>query len=61
VEARYATIALRAVGRTEDEPVRWLVDGRRTAATRWPLRSGTHTIRALAASGRRASVTIRVR
>jgi penicillin-binding protein 1C len=61
MDARYATIALRAVGRPEDEPVRWLVDGRRAASTRWQLRSGTHTIRALAASGRRARVTIEVR
>jgi penicillin-binding protein 1C len=61
VDARYATIALRAVGRAEDAPVRWLVDGRRAASTRWRLESGTHTVRALAASGRTARVTIRVR
>ena len=61
VDARYATIALRAVGRREDEPVRWLVDGRPSTSIRWQLRSGTHTVRAVAASGRTANVTIEVR
>jgi membrane carboxypeptidase/penicillin-binding protein PbpC len=61
VDARYATIALRAVGRRQDEPVRWLVDGRPTASTRWQLREGTHVLRALASSGRSAQVTIQVR
>jgi membrane carboxypeptidase/penicillin-binding protein PbpC len=61
VDARYATIALRAVGRRQDEPVRWLVDGRPTASSRWQLREGTHVLRALASSGRRAQVTIQVR
>jgi penicillin-binding protein 1C len=61
MDARYATIALRAVGRPEDEPVRWLVDGRRTGSTRWQLRAGMHTIRAVAASGRTARATIEVR
>jgi penicillin-binding protein 1C len=60
VDPRYATIALRAVGAAADEPVRWAVDGRPTADTRWRLRSGTHAISAVAASGRTARVTIQV-
>ena len=59
-DPRYATVALRAVGRPGDEPVRWSVDGRPVASTRWQLRSGTHAIRAVGASGREAEVTIRV-
>jgi penicillin-binding protein 1C len=61
VEARYATIALRAVGAPEDEPLRWFVDGRRIASSRWQLRAGTHAIRAVGASGRASRVTIEVR
>jgi penicillin-binding protein 1C len=59
-DPRYATVALRAVGRPEDDPVRWSVDGRPVGSTRWQLRSGTHAVRAVAASGREAEVTIRV-
>ena len=59
-DPRYATVALRAVGRAEDDPVRWAVDGRPVGSTRWRLRSGTHAVRAVAASGRAAEVTIRV-
>jgi len=40
--------------------VRWSVDGRPVGSTRWQLRSGTHAVRAVAASGREAEVTIRV-
>lgn len=60
IDPRYATIALRAVGRRGDQPVRWFVDGRRTRASRWRLRSGSHDIRAVAASGRVAEVSIAV-
>ena len=59
-DPRYATVALRAVGRPDDGPVRWTVDGRPVDSTRWRLRSGTHAIRAVGASGREAEVTIRV-
>ncbi len=60
VDARYATVALRAVGAPGDQPVRWFVDGRRWRAGRWPIRPGTHAIRAVAASGRAAVVTVEV-
>jgi penicillin-binding protein 1C len=49
VDARYATVALRAAG--ADGPVRWLVDGRELPRERWPLVPGAHTIRAIAPSG----------
>jgi penicillin-binding protein 1C len=45
VESRYATIALRAVG-AGDAEVRWSVDGRPHAASRWQLSRGAHVIRA---------------
>jgi len=59
-DPRYATVALRVVGRPGDDPVRWSVDGRPVASTRWRLHTGTHAIRAVGASGREAEVTIRV-
>src|SRR5690606_7503965 len=49
VDPRYATIPLVASG--ADEPVRWLVDGRPIAGTRWRLEPGTHVIRAEWRSG----------
>ena len=52
---------LRAVGKRRDDPVRWWVDGRPAATSRWPLRPGTHAIRAVGASGRESRVTIDVR
>jgi penicillin-binding protein 1C len=58
VDARYATVALAAVGGPADEPVAWFVDGARTQAARWRLVPGTHTIRAVWASGRADSVRI---
>jgi membrane carboxypeptidase/penicillin-binding protein PbpC len=61
VEARYATIALRAAGAPGDAPVRWWVDGAPTRSARWQLRSGRHSIRAVAASGRVAEVVVEVR
>jgi penicillin-binding protein 1C len=61
VEARYATIALRAAGAPGDAPVRWWVDGAPTRSARWQLRPGRHSIRAVAASGRVAEVTVEVR
>lgn len=58
IEARYATIALRATGGAG--PVRWWVDGRPARATRWQLVPGPHTIRAVAASGNSDVVRITV-
>jgi penicillin-binding protein 1C len=45
VDARYATIALRAEG-ADASSVRWFVDGTPTSARRLPLVAGTHIIRA---------------
>jgi penicillin-binding protein 1C len=47
VDARYATIALRAEG-ADASAVRWFIDGRPTRARRMPLVPGTHTVRASA-------------
>jgi penicillin-binding protein 1C len=60
VDPHYATIALRAVGAPRDQPVRWYVDGRRWTASRWRIRTGTHAIRAVGASGRAAEVKVEV-
>jgi penicillin-binding protein 1C len=45
VDARYATIALRATGASGT--VRWTVDDRPVASARLPLVRGTHVVRAL--------------
>jgi penicillin-binding protein 1C len=55
VDARYATVALRAAGGTGT--VRWSVDGRAFAASRLPLIPGTHVISA-EADGLRRDVRI---
>jgi hypothetical protein len=60
VDPRYATIALRAEGALGDGAVRWWMDGARVPGGRWRLRSGAHTIRAMAASGRVAEVRFEV-
>ena len=60
VDARYATIALRAAGASPGD-VRWFVDGRRAEGTRWPLAAGAHTIRAVSTHGDTAAVRIEVR
>jgi penicillin-binding protein 1C len=49
VDARYATIALRAEGASASA-VRWFIDGRPTTARRMPLVAGTHVIRASTSS-----------
>jgi hypothetical protein len=49
VDARYATIALRAEG-ADASSVRWFVDGQPTRARRLPLVAGTHVIRATASA-----------
>ena len=46
VEARYATVALRAAGGRAGASVRWIVDDMPHAAGRWNLRPGRHRIRA---------------
>jgi penicillin-binding protein 1C len=58
VDARYATLSLRASGRTG--PVRWSVDGREVPSARWPLAPGPHTIRAQAPTGEADEVRITV-
>lgn len=60
MDPRYATIAFRAQGLPEDEPVRWLVDGE-PAPARWNLRPGRHAVRAVSALGRTADAVIEVR
>jgi hypothetical protein len=46
VEARYATVALRATGGDASRALRWSVDGRAVSGGRWPLRPGGHVVRA---------------
>ena len=61
VEARYATVALRAVGaRGGDDRIRWTVDDRPHPPGRWSLRPGLHRFRAVTMSGDSAEVTVRV-
>ncbi len=50
VEARYATIALRAAGVPSGQPLRWFVDGRPVAGPRWAILPGRHRVRAQAGS-----------
>jgi penicillin-binding protein 1C len=46
VEARYATIALRATGAPSGERLRWFVDGRPVSDGRWAIQPGRHRVRA---------------
>jgi penicillin-binding protein 1C len=48
VESRYATIGLRAVGASGAARIRWFVDGRAVAGSRFPLVPGKHRVRAAA-------------
>ncbi len=48
VDARYATIALRATGAPSGHPLRWFVDGHAIAGTRWAIQPGRHRVRAQA-------------
>ena len=57
VEARYATIPLRAAGRRVSA-IRWTIDGRPHSNTRWPLAVGTHLVRATTADGEVAEARI---
>jgi len=50
VEARYATISLRAAGRGAAK-VRWSIDGHAHESSRWSLVAGTHVVRATANDG----------
>jgi penicillin-binding protein 1C len=56
VEARYATLSLRAGGKAA--PVRWFVDGREVPHARWSLAPGQHTVRAEAPTGEADEVRI---
>ncbi|HEV8381175.1 MAG TPA: penicillin-binding protein 1C [Gemmatimonadales bacterium] len=60
MDARYATIALRAAATPGDGAVRWFVDGRQIHNSRYVLSPGTHVIRAIAASGATAETRIDV-
>ena len=57
VESRYATLPLRAAGAGAGR-VQWLVDGRTHDGERWPLREGTHVIRAVSQRGESVETTI---
>jgi hypothetical protein len=57
VEARYATIPLRAAA-PRSAAVSWMIDGRPHPNTRWPLAVGTHVVRAVTASGDTAEAHI---
>ena len=50
VDARYATIALRATGAPAGARMRWLVDGSAVAGGRWMLVPGRHRLRVEAGS-----------
>ena len=60
VDARYATVALRASGGAVGRGLRWFVDGRPHAATRWMLAPGRHRIGAVDAAGDSAEVGVSV-
>jgi len=55
VEARYATIPLRASGATG---VEWRIDGRRQESDRWRLARGAHVIEAVTREGQAAKVRV---
>jgi hypothetical protein len=59
VDARYATVALRAAGEGANPGrVRWFIDGAATGASRFTLVPGTHVIRAVAPTGAAAEARI---
>ncbi len=60
VDARYATVALRAAGGTSARGLRWFVDGQPHAGSRWALEPGAHRIRAVDGRGDSASVRVSV-
>ena len=57
VEARYATISLRAAGHGAGR-VRWSIDGQPYLSERWPLVIGTHVVKATADDGEIAEARI---
>ena len=57
IEARYATIALRAGG-LGAEHVRWSIDGAAHDGGRWPLSVGAHLLRAVSSRGESAEARI---
>ena len=57
VEARYATIPLRAAG-PRSATVSWMIDGHPHPNTRWPLAVGTHVVKAVTATGDTAEAHI---
>jgi hypothetical protein len=59
VEAKYATIPLRAAGPGADR-VEWIVDGKTYSAERWPLTPGAHVISAKSTRGMAVSVRVTV-
>jgi len=59
VEAKYATIQLRAAGPGADR-VQWIVDGKTYSGARWSLSPGAHVISAKPANGTAASVRVTV-
>jgi membrane carboxypeptidase/penicillin-binding protein PbpC len=59
VEARYATLGLRAAG-GRGGAVHWQVDGHPVSGARWPLHAGSHSIRAATDRGEGAEVRIEV-
>jgi penicillin-binding protein 1C len=60
VQARYATVALRAAGGASAGAPRWFVDGRPHAGERWTLAPGRHRIRAFGGAGESAEVVVAV-
>ena len=60
VDARYATLALRAAGGAAGRGVRWTIDGRPQRSTRWALDRGPHLIRAVDGAGTAAEVRVAV-
>lgn len=57
MEARYATIPFRAGGAGADN-VRWLVDGKAVAGSRWSLVPGAHVVTAVSPRGEKVNVRI---
>jgi penicillin-binding protein 1C len=60
VEARYATVALRASGGASGRGLRWYVDGHPHQTARWALTLGRHRIGAVDAAGDSAEVVVMV-
>ena len=59
IDARYATIPLRAAG-PRGSAVRWTIDGHAYSGTRWSLAPGTHVFRAMTSDGETAQAQVSV-